>query len=81
MKTLEVQANPQPRTDTRDVELVTDVGASQVISMRCAIHGIEMDYQQGNTYFCAACLGLSGKNNSRHGNSKGRTRDTVLRTT
>ena len=41
---------------------------SQVTSTRCAIHGTEMDYQQGNAYFCAVCLGLSDQEHSRCSN-------------
>lgn len=65
MKTLELQAQPQPSIDTSDATLVMSANTSQVASMRCAIHGTEMDYQRGNTYFCADCLGLPGKKHSR----------------
>jgi len=44
--------------------LIMDADASQVISMRCAIHGTEVNHQQGNTYLCAVCFELSGKKHS-----------------
>jgi len=75
MKTLEVHAQPQPNTDASDVMLNIDADVSGAVSTRCAIHGTEMDYQQGNTYFCAACLGLSDKRHSRQGNSRDRKKD------
>jgi hypothetical protein len=53
-----MQAQPRPSINKGDAVLVMDADASHVISTRCAIHGTEMDHQQGNTYFCAVCLGL-----------------------
>ena len=81
MRTVEVQTQPQPSVDTSEVVLTIDADASQVVSMRCAIHGAEMDHQRGNTYFCSACLGLSGKKHSRNGNSRGRTKKALQSTT
>ncbi len=61
MRTLKMQTQLRPNSNISDAAVVMDAEASHEISMRCAIHGTEMDHQQGNTYFCAVCLGLSGE--------------------
>jgi hypothetical protein len=62
-----MQPQPRPGINMSDAASVMDADASHVISTRCAIHGIEMDCQQGNTYFCAECLGLADE---RHSNRR-----------
>jgi hypothetical protein len=52
-----------------------DAQAPNAVSMRCSIHGLEMDYIKGNTYFCPACLGLTDKKSPRFGNGRGHKKD------
>lgn len=56
-----MQTQPHHSIDINGAALVTVDAASHETSTRCAIHGIEMDRRQGNTYFCAECLGLPSK--------------------
>jgi len=53
MKNLKVRAQLQPRPGAHAAEIVSVTKASQVISMRCAIHGTVMNYRRRSTYFCA----------------------------
>jgi len=59
MKNLKVRAQLQPRPGAHAAEIVSVAKASQVISMRCAIHGTVMNYRRRSTYFCAECLGIA----------------------